>query len=228
MARVVIVSGGYLGDVAVYIPIGRRLVEVGHAVTFVAPAGYAPVLRSEPFEHRHLGLDFSAAAMHADPIARPADAPPLGQHAPPRQVLAESDLPRRSRRRRVVDRRSVGGSGRAPDAPGRGDVLVAPGARCGGARRRGPHVPDAAPDRAVDATDAVLVRCPSAGQPPGVEGLRPLREARVPRSRDQRPAASQRHGDPRWRCRVGIPRCRGDGRAGLTEATRRPPTTGRR
>jgi UDP:flavonoid glycosyltransferase YjiC (YdhE family) len=68
MTRVVIVSGGYLGDVAVYIPIGRRLVEAGHAVTFVAPAGYASVLRSEPFEHRHLGLDFSAAAMHADPI----------------------------------------------------------------------------------------------------------------------------------------------------------------
>lgn len=66
-SKVVITSAGYLGDVAPFIPIGRRLVKRGHAVTFVAPAGFTTVLDTEPFTHHHFGLDFSAAAMHADP-----------------------------------------------------------------------------------------------------------------------------------------------------------------
>ncbi len=68
MGNVVIASAAYLGDVAPYIPIGRRLVESGHRVTFVAPAGYASMLAGEPFAHHHYGLDFSAASMHADPV----------------------------------------------------------------------------------------------------------------------------------------------------------------
>ena len=67
MARVVITSAAYLGDVAPYIPIGRRLVDAGHSVTFVAPAGFGSILAGEPFVHHHYGLDFSAASMHADP-----------------------------------------------------------------------------------------------------------------------------------------------------------------
>jgi UDP:flavonoid glycosyltransferase YjiC (YdhE family) len=67
MAHVVITSAAYLGDVAPFIPVGRRLVEEGHTVTFVAPAGFASVLQAEPFTHHHYGVDFSAASMHADP-----------------------------------------------------------------------------------------------------------------------------------------------------------------
>lgn len=63
-----ITSAAYLGDVAPFIPIGRALVEHGHDVTFVAPAGFNGVLAGEPFAHHHLGLDFSAASMHADPV----------------------------------------------------------------------------------------------------------------------------------------------------------------
>ena len=60
-------SCAYLGDVAPYIPVARRLVDAGHDVTFLAPAGYSSLLAGEPFEHAIYALDFSAAAMHADP-----------------------------------------------------------------------------------------------------------------------------------------------------------------
>ena len=41
--------------------------ERGHDVTFLAPAGFHSVLRGEKFELATYPLDFSAAAMHADP-----------------------------------------------------------------------------------------------------------------------------------------------------------------
>lgn len=68
MGRIAITAAAYLGDVAPYIPIGRRLVEAGHDVTFVAPDGFASILEPEPFTHHRYGLDFSSASMHADPV----------------------------------------------------------------------------------------------------------------------------------------------------------------
>jgi UDP:flavonoid glycosyltransferase YjiC (YdhE family) len=67
MARVVVTSCAYLGDVAPYIPIADRLVQRGHDVAFLAPAGFAPVLAGERFSHIIYPLDFSSTAMHADP-----------------------------------------------------------------------------------------------------------------------------------------------------------------
>ena len=60
-------SCAYLGDVAPYIPVANRLVERGHDVTFLAPAGFGDVLSGEPFSHTVYPLDFSSPAMHADP-----------------------------------------------------------------------------------------------------------------------------------------------------------------
>ena len=51
MGKVVITSAGYLGDVAPFVPVGRRLVDAGHRVTFVAPVGFGSVLATEPFVH---------------------------------------------------------------------------------------------------------------------------------------------------------------------------------
>ena len=67
MARVVVASCAYLGDVAPYVPVARRLAARGHDVTFLAPAGFAPYLTGEAFSHTIYPLDFSSSAMHADP-----------------------------------------------------------------------------------------------------------------------------------------------------------------
>ena len=86
MSKVVITSAGCLGDVAPFIPIGRRLVERGHAATLVAPVGYAGVLVTEPFTHHHFAPDFSAAAVHADPthtkLGAGADSSPTTSASP--------------------------------------------------------------------------------------------------------------------------------------------------
>jgi len=110
----VITTAGYLGDVAPFIPIGRRLIERGHKVTFVAPTGFAGVLAAERFAHRPYGLDFSAAAMHTDPVHTKLMRHPLANT--PRLVkywLARSYLD---------DRDAVEAS--IADALGNADVLV--------------------------------------------------------------------------------------------------------
>ena len=58
----------YLGDVAPFIPVARRLSAAGHDVAFVAPPGFGPVLRDEPFVHIEYALDCSPAAINADPV----------------------------------------------------------------------------------------------------------------------------------------------------------------
>jgi len=68
MARIAVASCVYLGDVAPYIPIARRLHDVGHDVVFVAPEGFRSVLEAEPFAFHPYALDCSPAAMHADPV----------------------------------------------------------------------------------------------------------------------------------------------------------------
>ena len=58
----------YLGDVAPFIPVARRLHAAGHDVVFVAPEGFRDLLEAEPFAFHPYGLDASPAAMDADPV----------------------------------------------------------------------------------------------------------------------------------------------------------------
>jgi UDP:flavonoid glycosyltransferase YjiC (YdhE family) len=67
VARVVVASAAYLGDFAPYIEPARRLAQRGHDVTFLAPAGFHHLLVDEPVTIAPYALDFSAAALHADP-----------------------------------------------------------------------------------------------------------------------------------------------------------------
>lgn len=67
MARIAVASSVYLGDVAPYIPVARRLSERGHDVVFVASEGFRGVLEPEPFAFHPYALDCSPSAMHADP-----------------------------------------------------------------------------------------------------------------------------------------------------------------
>lgn len=68
MARVVVTSVVYLGDVAPFIPVARRLHDAGHDVTFMAPEGFRSVLEPEPFAYRPYAMDCSPATMNADPV----------------------------------------------------------------------------------------------------------------------------------------------------------------
>jgi len=68
VARIAVTSCVYLGDVAPYIPVARRLHEAGHEVVFVAPEGFRSVLDAEPFEFHPYAMDCSPATMHADPV----------------------------------------------------------------------------------------------------------------------------------------------------------------
>jgi len=68
MARIAVMSAVYLGDLAPYIPVARRLGEAGHDVVFVAPEGFRTILEAEPFEFFPYAMDCSPAAMHADPV----------------------------------------------------------------------------------------------------------------------------------------------------------------
>lgn len=67
MARFALCSAVYLGDVAPYIPVARKIAEAGHDVTFVAPEGFRSILEPEPFTYHPYGLDSSPRAMHDDP-----------------------------------------------------------------------------------------------------------------------------------------------------------------
>jgi rhamnosyltransferase subunit B len=67
MARIVVTSAAYLGDVAPFVPAANELARRGHDVTFLAPAGFHSYLSGEEFAVEAYPLDFSAAAMHADP-----------------------------------------------------------------------------------------------------------------------------------------------------------------
>lgn len=70
MARVVFVSGLYVGDVTPFIVPARRLAEGGHEVEFIAPAGSHQLFTDEPFNVSAYPLDCSAERMSSDPIHR--------------------------------------------------------------------------------------------------------------------------------------------------------------
>ena len=67
MARIVVASTAYLGDVAPFVAPANELVDRGHDVTFLTPAGFHPILAGERFRLDTYPLDFSSPAMHADP-----------------------------------------------------------------------------------------------------------------------------------------------------------------
>jgi rhamnosyltransferase subunit B len=67
IARIIVVSAAYLGDVAPFVEPANRLVERGHDVTYVVPAGYHEQLAGERFTLGTYPLDMSSRAMHADP-----------------------------------------------------------------------------------------------------------------------------------------------------------------
>lgn len=67
IARIVVVSAAYLGDVAPFVEPANRLVERGHDVTYVVPTGYHELFAGERFALAPYPLDVSSKAMHADP-----------------------------------------------------------------------------------------------------------------------------------------------------------------
>ena len=60
-------SAVYLGDVAPYLVVARRLSERGHDVVAVLPEGFRAAVSGEPFAFHPYALDCSPSVMHADP-----------------------------------------------------------------------------------------------------------------------------------------------------------------
>lgn len=67
MARIVLSSAAFLGDVAPFVEPANRLVALGHDVTFLTPVGFHAALAGESFDLAAYPLDFSPAGMRADP-----------------------------------------------------------------------------------------------------------------------------------------------------------------
>jgi len=68
MARIIVASAAYLGDVAPFVEPANRLADRGHDVTFLAPPGFHGMLERERFRLATYPLDFSPAGMRADPM----------------------------------------------------------------------------------------------------------------------------------------------------------------
>ena len=67
MARVVVTSAAYLGDVAPFVEPANRLAERGHDVHFLVPRGFHAILAGERFSLVEYPLDFSPSGMRSDP-----------------------------------------------------------------------------------------------------------------------------------------------------------------
>lgn len=63
MARVVVYSMAYRGDVFPYVPIASELARAGHDVRFVVPREFHPLFAGEPFRCVHSGTDFGPVAL---------------------------------------------------------------------------------------------------------------------------------------------------------------------
>lgn len=65
MARIVVYSNAYRGDVFPFVPIASELARRGHDVTFVTAREFHPLFAAEPFRVAHSGSD-SLAPKHLD------------------------------------------------------------------------------------------------------------------------------------------------------------------
>lgn len=72
MARIVVYSMAYRGDVFPYVPIASALARAGHEVTYVLPREFHPLFEAEPFRCVHSGTDFGPTVLdqHSDFVAR--------------------------------------------------------------------------------------------------------------------------------------------------------------
>lgn len=72
MAKIVVYSMAYRGDVFPFVPIATELARRGHEVTFVVPSEFHPSFAAEPFRSVDSGTDFSPSALdeHAAYVAR--------------------------------------------------------------------------------------------------------------------------------------------------------------
>ena len=72
MAKIVVLSMAYRGDVHPYVPIASELSRRGHDVTFVVPREFHSELEFEPFRCVHSGSDFGPVELnkHGEWLAR--------------------------------------------------------------------------------------------------------------------------------------------------------------
>lgn len=70
MARIVVFSLSYLGDVGPFVGPANELVERGHEVTFLTSDGFQDLLGNERFDLATYPIDLSPSAYHADPEYR--------------------------------------------------------------------------------------------------------------------------------------------------------------
>ncbi len=73
MARIVVYSNAYRGDVFPFVPIASELSKRGHDVTFVCPQEFHQLFVGEPFQVAHSGSDMLAPKnldTHADWVAK--------------------------------------------------------------------------------------------------------------------------------------------------------------
>jgi len=73
VARVVVYSNAYRGDVFPFVPVASELSRRGHDVTFVCPREFHSVFAAEPFRVAHSGSDSLAPTnldQHADWVAK--------------------------------------------------------------------------------------------------------------------------------------------------------------
>jgi sterol 3beta-glucosyltransferase len=72
VAKIVVLSMAYRGDVHPYVPVASELARRGHNVTFVVPREFHDELSGEPFDCVHSGSDFGPAELnkHGDWLAK--------------------------------------------------------------------------------------------------------------------------------------------------------------
>ena len=59
MARILVTSAGYRGDVLPFVSVSRELVARGHEIDLVVPSGFHDAFATEPVTLHRLGVEFS-------------------------------------------------------------------------------------------------------------------------------------------------------------------------